>query len=331
MINRLLLDKKLGEHEHPATVYLNSRQSENTRYNMERHLNLMAQLLTNDEECNAIEIDWAALRYADTAHIHASLINLQKPNGKLKYSASTINVILSALRGVLKQAWLLGQMSAEDYHRAIIIENVKEENELSGRRIKYGEIQAVANVCFDDKSDAGARDSAIIGLMATCGLRRSEVVKLQMDDIDIESGKLDIVSGKGNKSRNVWLRGGALLAMEDWLHCRNSELTTTAVFIPINKGGNQEDRQMTSQSVYKIVQKRGKEANVDGFSPHDFRRTMISTMLEHNTDLLTVQKIVGHASPSTTQRYDLRSEQQKKGAAERLHYPHRPRRQQTLI
>ncbi|MEL7432400.1 MAG: site-specific integrase [Chloroflexota bacterium] len=101
--------------------------------------------------------------------------------------------------------------------------------------------------------------------------------------------------------------------------------------MPINKGGNQEDRQMTSQSVYKIVQKRSKEANVDGFSPHDFRRTMISTMLEHNTDLLTVQKIVGHASPATTQRYDLRSEQQKKGAAERLHYPHRPRREQTLI
>ena len=180
MTNRLLLDKHIAEHEHPASVYLNSRQSKNTQYNMERHLNLISQLLTNDEECNALDIDWSALRYTDTAHIHATLINMQKPNGKSKYSASTINVILSALRGVLRQAWLLGQMSAEDYHRAIIIENVKEENELSGRRIKYGEIQAVANVCFEDKSDAGARDSAIIGLMATCGLRRSEIVKLQM-------------------------------------------------------------------------------------------------------------------------------------------------------
>ena len=127
--NRLLLDKHLPEHEHPACVYLNSRQSENTRYNMERHLNLIAQLLSEDEECNAFDIDWAALRYSDTAHIHASFINRQKPNGQSKYSASTINVILSGLRGVLKQAWLLGQMSAEDYHRAIIIENVKEENE----------------------------------------------------------------------------------------------------------------------------------------------------------------------------------------------------------
>lgn len=107
--------------------------------------------------------------------------------------------------------------------------------------------------------------------------------------------------------------------MEDWLDCRRAELKTTVVFIPINKGGNQVDRQMTSQSIYKILQKRGKEANVDGFSPHDFRRTMISTILEHNTDHLTAQKIVGHASPATTQRYDLRSEQQKKGPTECLH------------
>jgi integrase len=79
------------------------------------------------------------------------------------------------------------------------------------------------------------------------------------------------------------------------------------------------------------VQKRGKEDNVDHFSPHDFRRTMISKMLEHNTDLLMVQKIAGHANPATTERYDLRNQEQKKGAAEKLHYPHRPRRQKSLL
>ena len=79
------------------------------------------------------------------------------------------------------------------------------------------------------------------------------------------------------------------------------------------------------------MQKRGKEDNVDHFSPHDFRRTMISKMLEHNTDLLMVQKIAGHANPATTERYDLRNEEQKKGAAEKLHYPHRSRRQKSLL
>ncbi len=331
MTHRLLLDKCIPNNEHPATIYLNSRQSDNTRYNMERHLNLIAQLLTGDDGCDALAINWATLRYTDTAHIHALLINAQKPNDEKKYSPSTINVILAALRGVLKQAWLLGQMSAEDYYRAIIIENVKEENKLSGRAIKFGEIQAIANICFEDKSDAGARDSAIIGIMASCGLRRSEVVKLRLEDLDIENGQVTVRAAKGNKSRTVWVRGGALLAMEDWLATRCSDLTTTALFVPINRGGNQQDRQMTAQAVYKLVQKRGKEANVEHFSPHDFRRTMISKMLEHNTDLLTVQKIAGHANPATTERYDLRDENQKQGAAEKLHYPHRSRRQKSLL
>jgi site-specific recombinase XerC len=161
----------------------------------------------------------------------------------------TTNVILAALRGVLKQAWLLGQMSAEDYHRAIIIENVKEENKLSGRQIKYGEIQAIANVCFEDKSDAGACDPAIIGIMASCGLRHSGVVKLILEDLDIENGQVNVQAAKGIKSRTVWLRVGALLAVEDWLATRRSDLTTAALFVPINKGGHQEDRQMTAHAV----------------------------------------------------------------------------------
>ena len=245
------------------------------------------------------------MRYAHTSDIRSQLIASDK-----EYSPSTINSILSVLRGVLKQAWLLEQMTAEDYHRAIVIENLKDKKgEVRGRKIAFAEIQAVADVCFRDKTDAGARDSAIIGLIATCGLRRSEVVQLTLTDIDIETGKVTVRSTttKSNTERIVWLRGGALLAMEDWLFVRNP-LEVNIVFVPINRGGNQQDRPLTDQAIYEIVKKRGKEAAVENFTPHDFRRTMITNMLETQVDVFLVQELAGHVDTNTTKRYDMRDE-----------------------
>ena len=198
----------------------------------------------------------------------------------------------------------------------------------AGRHIPFGEIQALANACFEDETSAGARDSAIIGLLAVCGLRRSELVHLTLDNIDLENGEIRILKAKGNKERIVWLRGGALQAMEDWLRVRD-DLTTGAVFVPINKGGNQQDRPLTTKAVYNLLKKRGKEAGVKDFAPHDFRRTMISEMLAKGVDVLTVQKVAGHASSDTTRRYNMRDEAFKQEAAEKLHYPHRLRTEMT--
>ena len=78
------------------------------------------------------------MRYAHTSDIRSQLIASDK-----EYSPSTINSMLSALRGVLKQAWLLEQMTAEDYHQAIVIENLKDKKgEVSGRKVAFAEIDA---------------------------------------------------------------------------------------------------------------------------------------------------------------------------------------------
>lgn len=327
MARNLHLTRPLPENVHPAEVFLKSRRSDSTRRTVKRHLNQIARMLLADEKVDATHVNWGALRYANTSDIRSRLIAADK------YKPSTINSILSALRGVLRQAWLLEQMTAEDYHRAIIIENLKDKKgEVTGRKIAFAEIQGVADVCFRDKTDAGARDSAIIGLIATCGLRRSEVVQLTLTDVDTETGKVTVRSTttKSNAERIVWLRGGALLAMEDWLFVRNP-LEVNAVFVPINKGGNQQDHPLTDQSIYEIVKKRGKEAAVENFTPHDFRRTMITNMLETHVDVFLVQELAGHVDTNTTKRYDMRDEKHKRAAVERLHYPHRSRRQKTLL
>jgi len=85
--------------------------------------------------------------------------------------------------------------------------------------------------------------------------------------------------------------------------------------------------QMTSQAVYNTMQKRGQQAGVKDFSSHDFRRTLVGELLDAGADIATVQKIMGHASPTTTTRYDRRPEATKRKAANLRHTPYKGSKQ----
>ena len=106
----------------------------------------------------------------------------------------------------------------------------------------------------------------------------------------------------------------------DWLIWRGEE--PGALFYPMRKGGKIEARRMTDHAVLDILQQRGKEANLTSCSPHDFRRTFISNLLDREADISTVQKLAGHASPVTTARYNRRGEAAKRKAASLLHTPY---------
>jgi len=313
LINRLPMD------QHPAAVYLATLQPTGRR--AARHaLDLAAGILTGGR-ADSLTINWRAIRFQHTAAIRAQLVE--------RYRPATVNLTLSAVRGALKAAWRLGQMSAADYQLAVSVESVRGSTIPAGRELSAGEITALMAACDSDTTHAGIRDAAVIALMYSCGLRREEVISLTIEDYDPETGRL-VVRGKGNKERTTYLANGALYALGDWLKARGSE--SGPLFYAINKSGRINDqRAMTPQAVYNLLAKRAEQAGVNSFSPHDLRRTFVSDMLDAGADIATVAKMAGHANINTTNRYDRRPEEAKKKAASLLHVPYTKRKAKNEI
>ena len=302
--------RPLPADRHPAHVYL-ARLGSGSRRTMREALSTIAAIVTSGR-ADLETMPWAALRYQHTAAVRAALME--------KYKPSTANKMLAALRGVLKESWRLGYMTAEDYHRAADVPTIKAQTLPRGRALASGEISALMNTCGRDSSPAGIRDAALIAVLYGAGLRRSESVGLDLADYNVETGELAIRGAKGRKDRLGYATNGSADALKDWLVARGGD--PGPLFCNINKGGRITIRRLTDQAVLHILKKRADEAAVASFSPHDLRRSFISDLLDAGADISTAQQLAGHSNVQTTARYDRRGEATKRKAAELLHVPY---------
>jgi site-specific recombinase XerD len=132
------------------------------------------------------------------------------------------------------------------------------------------------------------------------------------------------VRGKGGKTRMAYPGVAATAAVEAWLEIRHAHGTADAggpLFVPITRHAQVVVRPLTDKALYLVLQKRAGEAGLATLSPHDFRRTFVGDLLDSGADLATAQQLAGHASPTTTARYDRRGERTKREAAGRLAVP----------
>ena len=297
--------------QNPAAVYL-AGLGAGSRRTYRDALDVMAAWLSGGR-ADALGLDWAALRFQHTAAIRSALVE--------KYAPGTARKMIAALRGVLRAAWRLGQMDAEAYRRAVDLEPVRGEKLPAGRSLQPGEIAAMFAACADDPSPAGARDAAILALLRA-GLRRAEVAGLQVGAVD--PGGLGVtVKGKGDKARWVPLDNGAAAALDDWLAVRGDG--PGPLLWRVNKGGEMVWLGLTSQAVYNALAKRAEQAGVRTLTPHDWRRTVAGDLLDAGADLAVVQRILGHANPATTARYDRRPAEASRRAVSLLHTPYKRR------
>jgi len=291
---------------HPAAVYLGSL-SHGSRRTMRGALRTIAQILTAVPD--ELRMPWHLVDYA-----HATLVRTTLAE---KLAPATANRMLAALRGVLKAAFKLGLVSADHYTRASMIEPVRGSRISKGRSLSSGELRALFEACAPT-APGGTRNAALLGLLYGAGLRRAEVVALDLADFDRQMGTL-IINGKGRKQRRGHVTNGSLDALEAWLTFRGEE--PGPLFMPVVKGGKIERRRMSDGAVAELLRRLASKAKIADFSPHDVRRTFVGDLLDSGADIATVQQLAGHASPTTTSKYDRRGDRVRKKAAELLHVP----------
>jgi len=202
--------------------------------------------------------------------------------------------------------------SIRTYHRFLVVEGLRDDDpsaaiENQGRSVslpKALEVDEVVSILEhpDASTELGARDRAILEFLYATGCRVSELTATDLHDVDMETRSV-LVTGKGNKQRLVPLGSFAVVALEAWLPARlvlrRPGRDTGALFLTVR--GNRISR----QSVWRIVRRHGTAAGIaeDRLSPHVFRHSAATHMVEGGADLRTVQEMLGHASLSTTQIY----------------------------
>lgn len=308
--SNLKITKSIPLDRCPAAVYL-AQLKQSSRRPQKQALDLVASILTSGS-ADCLTLNWAAVRYQHTAAVRARLLD--------GYAPATANRILSAVRGVLEQTWLLGQMSAEDYHRAARLAPVNGETLPAGRELLAEEIASLIQSCIQDGSPIGTRDAAIIAILFGAGLRREEITTLNLDDYDVENTKL-VVRGKRSKQRTAYLGEGAVAALTGWLEIRGKD--AGPLFLAVKRGKRlRQGRRLSPQSIYYLLKIRAKKAGVKTFTPHDLRRTFVSRLLDSGVDIAIVAKMAGHSNIQTTARYDRRPEEAKRRAANLLQIPY---------
>ncbi len=153
----------------------------------------------------------------------------------------------------------------------------------------------------DMKTAAGLRDKAVLEMLYASGMRVSELVKLNMSDVDKDDGEI-LVSGKGSKERIVLIGSSAISALKDYIRSGRPKLASKAGnrALFLNRSGGR----LTVRSVERMIQKHLKSGGITKkITPHSLRHSFATHMLERGADLRSVQELLGHASLSTTQIY----------------------------
>ena len=295
----------------PVEIYL-AGLSATGRRSMAQKLKAVAVILGY---ADAPSVAWEKLRFDHAVAIRSSL-----SDGGL--APATVNATLAAVRGVAKTAWALDLLSGEEYNRVAAVKGLRSSRLPSGRALTIGEVTALFDACFDDKTAAGRRDAAILALLLGAGLRRAESAALALSDYSPESREIT-VKGKGDKQRLMPLGVTADQAVRDWLHVRGD--WSGSLLCRVGKNGVIEQEGISSQAIYAALVKRGNAARVAHFSPHALRKTYASGLIDASGDISTVSRLLGHASVNTTSIYDRRGEVAKRKVADTLHLPYRSR------
>jgi len=250
----------------------------------------------------AEDYPWSLLDYGRTIALRKTLAS--------NYAPATANLALCALRGVLREAWRLGEMSYESFERVSDLGRIRGDRSRPRKSVDTGKIEKLLAVTRSDETVRGRRDFAMLSILYGAGLRRSELTHLDLSHI--EENRL-MVFGKGRRWRTAHLGQASAAALNSWLAIRGT--APGALFTPIHRSGAVLARRLSTEAIARIVARRAQAAGVGALRPHDLRRALATRLLEAGVDVLLVQRILDHRSVATTQVYDCRIDSASQTAA----------------
>lgn len=218
------------------------------------------------------------------------------------YQTSTQKTFLVALRAFLKYLIVIEKLEVLPPDEIIL-------GKSEGRIPKFlqdDQLKSIFSVQNVNKR-SGIRDKAILLLLYSTGLRVSELVALNVSDVNLKTGEFAVI-GKGRKVRTVYLNETAKSALQKYLNVRKD--TFKPLFLRYsgkeleNIDDDGENLRLTVRSIQRLVKKYALNAGISvDATPHTLRHSFATSLLSQGADLRSVQELLGHSNLSTTQIY----------------------------
>ena len=257
----------------------------------------------------------AYLRDVDKFYNHLVDNNIEKRPEEITLSDLEFFVMEFSKLGVssFSQARVISGLKA--FYKFLLMEDLIDDDPtelLEGPRLKrkipdvlsVNEVQLILDaIDVSDDSKGGHRNRAILEVMYACGLRVSEVVGLRISNYYPDEEFIRVI-GKGDKERLIPIGGSAIREIDTYLQYNRTQLRTIANghedFIFLNRRGKQLSRVMVFNIINKATELAGIRKNV---SPHTFRHSFATHLVEGGANLRVVQDMLGHESITTTEIY----------------------------
>jgi integrase/recombinase XerC/integrase/recombinase XerD len=224
----------------------------------------------------------------NTARAYINLLSMRK------LADSSLNRKLSTLRGFYDYLVRNRIMSLNPFRD---IKSMKKRRKLP-QYMNANEIESL--IGLTEENYLGYRDRVLMELLFSTGCRVSEICSLDVSQVHSRSVR---IRGKGGRDRNVFIGRNARTALEDYLpfrkeHAADDEDSREALLL------DEKGRRLTDRGVRYIIERYARKAGLSKkISPHTFRHSFATEILNEGADLRTVQEMLGHASISTTQIY----------------------------
>ncbi len=217
-------------------------------------------------------------------------------------AANTINQQLAAVRRLAHEAADSGLLSPELAAGISRVKGVKQLGFRSGNWLSAEQSsQVLKDACGD--SMRAKRDYAMLAMLFGCGFRRSELVGLELDEVQIRQGHWAVVDliGKGGHIRTVPIPQWVKAALDQWIAA--AKVTEGRIFRAVARAGKVWGKGISQNVVWYVVKGCCERAALEHIAPHDLRRTCAKLCHTSGGELEQIQFLLGHASVQTTERY----------------------------